>query len=297
MSGDADTSVALTARRTLAQLLDLSGVSPVTFRGVSPDPTIARVFGGQVAAQALVAAARTVDPDRRVHSLHAYFLQRGDGSIPLDYEVISLRDSRSYSTRRVTARQGGRAIFEMMASFQPPSRGIAHQTRTVSAPDPESLPDSAEVFRSSDERSKVWYAGFSRRFPVDVRFVGEPPRVSVARGIATPPASMAWIRAADPLPDDPAIHTAALAYMSDLFLLSSALSPHGFAYGDEGLLVASLDHTVWFHAPFRADDWLLYDEEGFWAEDGRALCRGQLFDRSGNLIASVMQEGVIRVPR
>jgi acyl-CoA thioesterase-2 len=284
-------------RPPLAETLQLDELGPNTYRGHSPDTSMTRVFGGQAAAQALVAAGRTVPEDRVAHSLHAYFLQRGDATKPIDFEVTALRDSRSYNTRSVTASQDGRPILQLVASFQVPATGIAHQVPSAAAPAPETLPPSEDVFRDGDDRSRTWYAGFRQHFPLDIRFVGEPPRIAVARGEIIAPRHTLWVRTAESLPDDPRVHTCALAYMSDVLLLSSALPPHGFSFGDEGLLIASLDHAVWFHAPVQADDWLLYDEEGFWADGGRALSRGHFFNRDGLLVASVMQEGVIRVPR
>ena len=281
----------------LEAILDIEQLDDRIFRGYSHDPHTTRVFGGQVAGQALVAAGRTVGPDRRVHSLHSYFLRPGDPSVPLIYEVDAIRDGGSFTTRRVVAIQHGEAVFHLSASFQRPSTGFEHQIPVADSPTPDELPTAAEWIKDADETTQRWFALLKERFPLEVRFMGEPTRAAALRGEAAPPRQRMWIRSSDRLPDDPLVHACAATYASDLFLLASALPPHGYVMGDEGLLAASLDHAVWFHRPFRADDWLLYDQEGTWAGDGRALCRGLLFDPSGALVATVMQEGLLRLRR
>jgi acyl-CoA thioesterase-2 len=279
---------------SLEQILDLEKIEVWTFRGNSFQPKSPRVFGGQVAGQALVAAGRTVPADRRVHSLHAYFLRPGDPSAPLLYTVDPVRDGGSFTTRRVLAIQHGETIFSLSASFQTAADGIAHQLPVLAAPGPEELGDAGSAI-TADTATQAWYAAFRQLFPVEVRFPEEPARAATMRGETGPPRQRFWLRSSQPLSDDPLLHVCAVTYVSDIFLLSSSLPPHGLVVGDPAVSVASLDHAVWFHAPFRADDWLFYEQESSWAGAGRALCRGLLFDRAGVLVASVMQEGRIRV--
>ena len=254
-----------------------------------------RVFGGEVAAQALTAATRTVtDPDRTVHSLHSYFLRPGDPGRPILYQVDPVRDGRSFTTRRVVGIQGGEPIFVLSASFQAPEPGLSHQLPELHEPDPDGLPTAAEAV-DGDPLTAGWLATLDRTFPIELRFPEGVPRMASARGEAALPRQVAWMRSTGPLGDDPAMHACAATYASDLLLLSTALLPHRLLLGDARLQIASLDHAVWFHAPFRADDWLCYEQESPWAGGGRGLCRGQLFDRHGTLVATVMQEGLIRV--
>jgi acyl-CoA thioesterase-2 len=274
-------------RAGLQQILDLERIEDLVFRGRSREGvTETRVFGGEVAGQALVAAARTVEPDRTVHSLHAYFLRPGDPKRPILYQVDPIRDGRSFTTRRVVGIQRGDAIFTLSASFQVHEDGLHHQLPVLDAADPDDLPPVTEAVPG---RPEDWFA----RFPIELRFPDGPPGVS--RGEGAPPRQLTWMRSPDRLPDDPALHACAVTYFSDLMLLSTALLPHQRVLGDPRLQMASLDHAVWFHAPFRADDWLCYQQEGTWAGNARALCRGHLFDRQGTLVATVMQEGLIRL--
>jgi acyl-CoA thioesterase-2 len=194
----------------------------------------------------------------------------------------------------VVAEQHDGPIFQLAASFQVAEDGFSHQVPTVSPPSPESLAPAGEVIAEAGEPNVSWFAALSERFPFEMRFDGELPRVATARGERPPPRQRVWLRALEPLPDDPMLHGCAVTYASDMFLLGAALPPHGVTIGTPGLQSASLDHTVWFHAPFRADDWLYYDQEGTRATGGRALCRGLLYDRAGALVATVMQEGLIR---
>jgi acyl-CoA thioesterase-2 len=283
----------------LQDILDLEQIEVRVFRGRTRagQTTATRTFGGEVAAQALVAAGRTVPEDRRVHSLHAYFLRPGDPGTPILYMVDPIRDGRSFTTRRVVAVQHGEAIFHLSASFHVAEPGLAHQQPRLSAADPDGLPTIEESLRGVDEQSRGWFERIAEAFPVEVRFPEELPRFATARGERPEPRQRVWLRSAQPLSDDPLIHVCAATYASDLFLLASALPPHGVVIDDPGLQVASLDHAVWFHAPFRADDWLFYDQEGPWAGNARALCRGAFFDRHGTLVASVVQEGLVRVRR
>jgi acyl-CoA thioesterase II len=277
-------------RAGLAEILDLEQVELLVFRGRTREGSETRVFGGEVAGQALIAAARTVAADRRVHSLHAYFLRPGDPSRPILYQVDPARDGRSFTTRRVVGIQHGEPIFVLSASFQVTEPGLSHQVPELTAAAPEELPDP--VTGTEDPRARVWLEQLARTFPIELRFPDGLPRVDRS---ARPPRQTVWMRSADPLPDDPALHACAATYCSDLMLLSTSLLPHGLMLGDPRLQIASLDHAVWFHAPFRADDWLCYEQEGPWAGGGRGLCRGSLFDRGGTLVATVMQEGLIRV--
>ena len=279
----------------LQQILDLERIEDLVFRGRSRPVAETRVFGGEVAGQALIAAARTVAPERTVHSLHAYFLRPGDPGRPILYQVDPIRDGRSFTTRRVVGIQHGEPIFTLSASFQATEPGVHHQVPELSVPDPDELPTAAELMERGGERSAAWFAQFSRRFPVELRFPEEPPAMGTVRGEARPPRQVVWVRATETLPDDPALHACAATYVSDLMLLGAALLPHRLMFGNPRLQMASLDHAVWFHAPFRADDWLCYQQESPWAGNARALCRGSLFDRGGTLVATVMQEGLIRV--
>jgi acyl-CoA thioesterase-2 len=278
----------------LINLLDLEPLPGDVFRGRSPETSQQRVFGGQVAAQALVAAGRTVDPGRTVHSLHAYFLRPGDPAVPLGYEVERVRDGRSFTTRRVVAFQHDRPIFVMSGSFQVGEEGLDHQDPAPDAPDPETLPSVADLAAADADRWRVLREEFAS---IDVRFAGRRRgEDGDDKERAHPAASRVWIRIAEPLPDDPLLHVCLLAYLSDLTLLSSTLAPHRNVrpFTDQ-VRMASLDHALWFHRPFRADGWLLYDQVSPSATGGRGLAGGRIFTRSGAHVATVMQEGLIRV--
>jgi acyl-CoA thioesterase II len=275
----------------LVKILDLEPIEVNIFRGVSPEEDRQRIFGGQVAGQALVAAARTVDDDRSVHSLHAYFLRPGDPTIPVLYEVDRIRDGRSFTTRRVVAIQHGRPIFNMSASFQVHEEGFDHSAEMPDVPDPETLPTFRE--RMADYREQFGDL-LDRARPIDIRHVDWLPH---DRSQPLPPYQRVWLRADGKLPDDPLIHTIALTYASDMTLLDTSLLPHGGSWSQPGLFMASLDHAMWFHRPFRADDWLLYVQDSPSASGGRGLSRGLVFTREGTLVATVMQEGLIRMAR
>jgi acyl-CoA thioesterase-2 len=276
-------------------ILDLEQLEVNVFRGQAKPTLPTRSFGGEVAAQALVAAGRTVPVDRLVHSLHAYFLRPGDATKPLIYQVDVIRDGGSFTTRRVVAVQDGIPVFNLAASFHRiEESGFAHQQATLTAPRPEDSISGEDMLADADEASRRWYAAVESLFPLELRFPAELPRLASLRGEAKPPRQGLWLRSSLPLPDDPLIHACAATFASDLFLLSSSLPPHVSVVGDPHIQFASLDHAVWFHAPFRADEWLYYDQEGYWAGNGRALCRASFFDRSGTHVASVMQEGLLR---
>ncbi len=276
---------------SLTSILDLEPLERNLFRGRSPNIGWQRVFGGQVIGQALYAACKTVE-GREPHSLHAYFLLAGDPTIPILYEVDRLRDGRSFTTRRVLAIQKGEAIFAMLASFQTPEEGYEHQMPMPDVPMPEDLPDREEMRKSVlPNMPPVVRAYYERERPIEIRPV-EFRRYASSEKME--PKFNVWIRAMQPLPDEPAIHQAVLAYASDLMLLDSSLIAHGRTVFDKSIQGASLDHALWFHRPFRADDWLLYAQDSPSSSGARGFSRGLVFDRQGRLVASVAQEGLIR---
>jgi acyl-CoA thioesterase-2 len=273
----------------LVSLLDLEVIEVNLFRGISPDVTQQRVFGGQVAGQAMVAAARTVDAeDGGVHSLHAYFLRPGDPSVPILYQVDRIRDGRSFTTRRVVAIQHGKPIFHLSASFQRTEPGMEHQSAMPTVTAPESLPSFRERWAPHAEELGDWY---TRPRPIDFRTENWSPG---DRRAPLPPIQRVWFKASGKLPDDPVLHTCILTYASDMTLLDTTTLPHGGEYDDKHMQVASLDHAMWFHRPFRADEWLLYDQDSPSASGARGLARGLVYAHDGALIATVMQEGLIR---
>ncbi|MFC4064279.1 acyl-CoA thioesterase [Actinoplanes subglobosus] len=275
----------------LLELLDLKQVDAATFQGESPQTGAQRVFGGQVAGQALVAAGRTVDPSRHVHSLHGYFVRPGDPTVPITFHVEQIRDGRSFSVRRSTARQHGRTIFFMSASFQVPEEGLDHQEPApVGVPEPEDVPTILHWADRYPERMAMFKA--SPR-SVDVRYVGVPGWVPPGDRDAEP-LQRVWMRLDGKLPDDPLIHACALTYASDMSLLDAVLSTHGEVWGPGGVIGASLDHALWFHRPFRADEWFLYDSSSPSASGARGLAGGRMFTREGRHIASAVQEGLLR---
>lgn len=282
----------------LLALLDLERIEQDIFRGQSRSAIVPRVFGGQVAAQALVAAGRTVPADRLAHSLHAYFLVPGDPGAPIVYEVDRIRDGRSFTTRRVVAIQHGQPIFHLSASFQTYEEGLDHQDAMPAAPDPESLPTAEEMLPRHLPRD-VARRLVEARAAVDLRYAETPPWGSV--GEPREPRSQVWFRTNGKLGgaiDEPLLHVVLATYVSDMTLLDSVLLAHGrggWAVGD--VVGASLDHAMWFHRPFRADEWLLYDQESPSSSGGRGLGQARIWTRDGRLAISVIQEGVVRVPR
>jgi acyl-CoA thioesterase-2 len=278
----------------LVALLDLEPAGADRFVGRSPDMGWARVYGGQVVAQALVAAVRTV-AGRSPHSLHAYFLLGGDPAEPILFVVERVRDGRSFSTRRVTASQRGEPIFVLSASFQIAEDGPAHQAPAPAAPPPEQVVDPQAALAAMPEPArKRLQALFDRVRPIEFRPMDLRRYAPLRPGETRAAAQSVWIRIGGPLPDDPMIHTAALAYLSDMTLLDTALVAHGHAIFDGRHQVASLDHALWLHRPCRADEWLLYAQDSPSAGGARALTRGMLFSRDGALVASVAQEGLVR---
>jgi acyl-CoA thioesterase-2 len=277
----------------LVALLDLERIEENIFRGLSPSVSLQRVFGGQVAGQALVAATRTVAADRTVHSLHSYFIRPGDPSVPIVYLVERIRDGRSFSVRRVTAVQHGNPIFTLSASFQLEQGGIDHQAMMPQVPQPQQLPTFAERLADYPELIE-----FMARIPqaFDIRYVDDPPWVQRALGPRENQPHRIWMKADGMLPDDPTLHVCVLTFASDLNLLDSVLIHHGMAARLDPISMASLDHAMWFHRQFRADDWFLYESSSPSASGGRGLAVGRFFARDGRLVASVTQEGMIRLP-
>ena len=285
------------AVQEVLDILDLEPLEVNLFRGRSPQSRWQRVFGGQVIGQALVAACRTVEEvaERPPHSLHAYFLLAGDPKVPIIYEVDRIRDGRSFATRRVVAIQHGHAIFTMAVSFHVAEPGLDHQAEMPDVPGPEQLPSDAEirerVLPMMPDPVRRYY---ERERPIELR----PVEFERYLGTKFPDGRFnVWIRTTGPLPDAAAIHQCVLAYASDMMLLDAALIPHGRTVFEKTIMAASLDHALWFHRPFRADDWLLYAQDSPNASGARGFSRGLIFARDGTLVASVAQEGLIRQRR
>jgi acyl-CoA thioesterase-2 len=286
-----DGPVTQRALDAVVELLDLEPIEVNIFRGQSPDEDRQRTFGGQVAGQALVAASRTVD-GHALHSLHAYFLRGGDPHAPILYEVDRIRDGRSFTTRRVVAIQHGRAIFHMSVSYQQPEEGFEHQfdSPVADTPPPDDLPDFQTRYAPLADKLGDWVF---RPRAIDTRYVDWEPQDRRAK---LPPRQRVWMRADGTLRDDPVLHQCVVTYASDMTLLDTTLLPHAKWHSPD-VFMASLDHAMWFHRPFRADEWLLYDQDTPTAAGGRGLARGHLWDLDGNLVASVVQEGLIRQMR
>lgn len=279
------------AFNNLLSTLDLETLEENSYRGDSAQKGWRHVFGGLVIAQALMAATRTVQ-DRKAHSLHCYFLRAGDKEVPIVYDVERIRDGKSFTTRRVVAIQHERPIFFMSASFHKEEPGLSHQIKMPKVPMPEDLPNEDDIKKQFMSTLPPQVQAFwQRERPVDIkftdfsRFLGKKP-LEAKQNI--------WIRAKGEMPDNEALHKSILCYASDFFLLDTALIAHGRTVFDPSLMMASLDHALWFHKPFRADEWLLYSQDSPSSGGARGFCRGSIFDRQGNLIASVVQEGLIR---
>ncbi|MCR9121247.1 MAG: acyl-CoA thioesterase II [Phyllobacteriaceae bacterium] len=281
------------AMQKVLSILDLEAAGENRFTGRSPQSGWQRVFGGQVIGQALVAAQRTVDAARHVHSLHCYFMRPGDPAIPIDYSVDRIRDGGSFNTRRVVAEQDGRAIFSLSASFQQDEPGLDHfMPMPPEVPMPEALMGESQLIESFIDKvpeniRRYWL----RERPIELRPVSFTHYVSREK---LPPVQHVWVRATGPVPDDRALQAAVLAYLSDMTLLDTSLFAHGRAIFDPDLQVASLDHAMWFHRPHKLDDWLLYAQDSPNASGARGFTRGGLYTRDGVLVASVAQEGLIR---
>ncbi|HFC04517.1 MAG TPA: acyl-CoA thioesterase II [Rhizobiales bacterium] len=276
--------------------LDLEKLEENLFRGNSPQVGWQRVFGGQVIGQALVAANRTVADDRSAHSLHGYFIRPGDPAVPIIYDVDRYRDGKSFTTRRVVAIQHGKPIFSMAASYHIKEEGFDHQFDMPDVPMPEDLPSEKDLLAKFEalmpENMKTY---FTRKRPIELRptdperYLNPVPDPSSIQNV--------WIKASQALPDDPALHQCVLAYASDMTLLDTSLVPHGRNLFDPDLMMASLDHALWFHRPFKADQWLLYAQDSPSASGALGFNRGSIFTREGALVASVTQEGLIRRKR
>jgi len=272
----------------LVNLLDLEPIEVNIFRGISPNEDRQRVFGGQVAAQALMAAGRTVEAGHP-HSLHAYFLRPGDPTVPILYEVDRIRDGRSFTTRRVVAIQHGRAIFNMSASFHVDEAGLSHQFPMPEVPPPEELESLLTRLEPYREVMGDW---FSRPHPIEQRHIGELPFMHKE---GNEPVQRLWIKADGTLRDDPVLHAAIAAYASDMSLFDTMLAPHNVRWENPDFMGASLDHCMWFHRPFKADEWLLYDMDSPTTYGARGLARGFMFARDGELVVSMAQEGLMRL--
>lgn len=276
----------------LLERLDLEPIDIDLFRGFSPHDGRPRIFGGLVAAQSLIAACRTVE-GRLAHSLHGYFLREGDTSVPVIYHVDRIRDGRSFATRRVVAKQHGKAIFNMSVSFQAPEDGLDHQAPMPDAPPPETVPTNEERLRAYKMRSDHPAIDFlllldrpiQRREVDHVDLLEPKPQAGIHR---------TWFRAAGTLDDDPATHQAVLAYASDYGLLEASFNQHGHSFLTEKLIIASLDHAIWFHQAFRVDEWMLYVTDSPRTSGGRGLNFGHIYSEGGALVASVAQEGLMR---
>ncbi len=276
----------------LVQLLALEQIEQNLFRGQSQDLGWGAVFGGQVLGQALSAAEKTVPAERTVHSFHSYFLRQGDARKPIVYDVDCIRDGKSFTTRRVVAIQSGRAIFTMAASFQKVEEGFEHQALKPEVPGPEGLRSEAELAAAAADRIPEQFRerALAER-PIEVRPVIPHDPLNP---VPSAPRRQHWYRASGRLPDTPSVHQYLLAYASDSNFLGTALQPHGVSWLSAGMQVASLDHAMWFHRPFRFDDWLLYDIDSPSATSARGLVRGQFFTERGELVASTVQEGLMR---
>lgn len=275
----------------LLNVLDLEQIDANLFRGPRATTKVQRVFGGQVAAQALVAAGRTVETGRNVHSLHGYFVRPGDPNKPIIYSVDVIRDGRSFSVRRSTALQGGKPIFFMSASFHIGEKGLEHgDPLPDDVPMPEDVPSLHEVLKAHPDRLGIW-ARMPR--PIEVRYVGQSGYSAVGERPASAEQRV-WMKVDGKLPDDQLLHSCVLAYASDLTLLDTVLNQHGQVWGPGGYLGTSLDHALWFHREFRADEWFLFDSSSPTASLGRGLARGEMYTKEGLHIASAVQEGLLR---
>ena len=278
----------------LIKLLDLEPAGPDRFIGQCAQNGWSRVFGGQVIAQSLTAAQRTVE-ERVPHSLHAYFILGGDPSVPIAFEVERIRDGRSFSIRRVVAKQRGEAIFLMSTSFQAAEEGLEHAFPMPEVPGPDAFSDPLRLAAGGSEQLQRQMRGFLDRIrPIEFRPLNPRRYRPTTPGALGDPRQSVWIRIAEPMPDDPALHRAALAYLSDMTLIDTVLVAHGYYVSSGQFQTASLDHALWLHRPFRADEWLLYVQDSPSAQGARGLTRGLLYTREGVLAATVTQEGLIR---
>ena len=278
----------------LIQLLDLEEIDVNLFKGVSPDEGWQRVYGGQVIGQALMAASRTVpDATRIAHSPHGYFLRPGDTTCPIIYQVDQIRDGRSFTTRRVKAIQKGEAIFSMSASFHVFETGLEHQVTAPTTREPEACVSERTLIEAYTANMPEAEAAIHQRSrPIDMRFVDPVDELNPK---PMPAEQAVWIRAIDDMPDDPRLHQCLLAYASDMTLIDTSYRPHAINWHQDNFQVASLDHAMWFHRPFRTDEWLLYQQDSPFSGGARGFSRGTFFDAEGRLVASCAQEGLIRL--
>ena len=277
----------------IIETLDLEEIELNHYLATSPNEGWQRVYGGQVIGQALVAASRTVSTDRSAHSLHGYFLRAGDTDIPILYKVDRIRDGKSFTTRRVVAVQLGQAIFTMSISFQVDEGGLNHQFDMPDVPGPDDLQTEDEIRQvQSKNWPKEFQDSFSGSSAIQVKPI-EP--IDLLNPKPAEPVQRCWMRCGDKLPDDPRIHQCVLAYLSDWSLLDTATRPHAVSFMQDNVQVASLDHAMWFHRPFRADEWLLYDQDSPSASGARGFNRGLIYNQSGELVASTTQEGLVRI--
>lgn len=277
----------------IIETLDLEEIELNHYLATSPNEGWQRVYGGQVIGQALVAASRTVSTDRSAHSLHGYFLRAGDTDIPILYKVDRIRDGKSFTTRRVVAVQRGQAIFTMSISFQVDEEGLTHQFDMPDVPSPDALPTDEEI---RQQQAKSWPEEFQDSVLGSSAIQVKPiDPVDMLNPEPAPPVQRCWMRCGEKLPDDPSIHQCVLAYLSDWSLLDTATRPHAVSFMQDNVQVASLDHAMWFHRPFRADEWLLYDQDSPSANGARGFNRGLIYNQAGELVASTTQEGLVRI--
>lgn len=296
MTDDTINPRALTPEGLVTQLIDLLNVEQIDtdlFRGSRQPGGVGRVFGGQVIAQGLQAAQRSVDDDKVAHSLHAYFMRPGDENHPIIYRVVRDFDGRSFANRRVIAMQQGKPILNMTASFQTPEEGLHHQEAMPDVPPPEALKSESELRQEiEDQVPEKFRDFFLRPRPIEIRPTAPRNWFRPEKG---EPAQAGWFKVAAPLPDDPALHRAALAYASDMTLLGTSMIAHGVSWMSRRMQSASLDHAIWLHEPFRFDEWLLYACDSPWAGHARGFNRGRIYSRDGRLVASAAQEGLVRL--
>ena len=277
----------------IIEILDLEEIEKNHYRATSPNEGWQRVYGGQVIGQALVAASRTVDAERHAHSLHGYFLRAGDTDIPILYKVERIRDGRSFTTRQVVAIQRGQPIFTMSISFQVDESGLSHQVPMPDVPGPEKLRDEDEL---RAEQARDWPEEFRDSVTATSAIQMRPVQpIDLLHPEPTEPLQYCWMKTREELPDDPRLHQCVLAYLSDWSLLDTAMRPHAVSFLQDNVQVASLDHAMWFHRPFRADQWLLYAQDSPTASGARGFNRGLIYDQAGELVASTTQEGLMRL--
>ncbi|MEC3919901.1 acyl-CoA thioesterase [Nocardia sp. CDC160] len=276
--------------RELLRLLDLEENGPDIFLGHHPEKVWSRTFGGQLVAQAIIAAGRTVGPERPIHAINAHFVRGGDPKAPIEYHVDRHRDGRSIANRTVTAYQDGQELFVMLAAFQDWGRGLEHGAPLPDVPGPEGLPRVEESFVGMEDKLQMF---INAPHPIEMRYTNDPAWILKGKGESLD-YNRVWMRTDGALPDDPLIHVAALAYSSDTTVLDSIVTTHGLSWGWDRIIAATVNHSIWFHRPFRFDDWALYATESPVAAGSRGLARGHFYARTGELLATTVQEGVIR---